>query len=122
MESNGKLPPLFIPSKTETLIPEFAVKDLPSDRTATLVPAFAVKDLPLGRTLMMITIRFLRNRALHKHWGRRVIGISGSLIWSETLTELIFPPVVNFGEVRRAQLAHCPHLHVGEPLGSFQIF
>ena len=32
-ESNGKLPHLFIPSKT-----------------AILVPAFAVKDLPLGRT------------------------------------------------------------------------
>ena len=28
-ESNGKLPHLFIPSKTATLIPEFAVEDLP---------------------------------------------------------------------------------------------
>ena len=37
--------------------------------------------------------------------GRRVIGISGSLMWSKTLMELIFNPVVNFGEVRRAQLA-----------------
>ena len=50
-ESNGKLPHLFIPSKTATLVPEFTVEDLPSDITATLVPAFAVKDLPLGRTL-----------------------------------------------------------------------
>ena len=55
-ESNGKLPHLFIPSKTATLVPEFAVEDLPLDRTATLVPAFAVKDLPLGRALMMIRI------------------------------------------------------------------
>ena len=32
-------------------------------------------------------------------------GISGSLIWSKTLMELIFNLVVNFGEVRMAQLA-----------------
>ena len=50
-ESNGKLPHLYIPSKTATLVPQFAVEDLPFDRTATLVPEFAVKDLPLGRTL-----------------------------------------------------------------------
>ena len=47
-ESNGKLPHLFIPSKTATLVPEFAVEDLPLSRTAALVPEFAVKDLPLG--------------------------------------------------------------------------
>ena len=50
-ESNGKLQHLCIPSKTTTLVPEFAVEDLPLERTATLVSAFAVKDLPLGRTL-----------------------------------------------------------------------
>ena len=44
--------------------------------------------------------------------GRRVIGISGSLIWSKILMELIFNPVVNFGEVRRAQLNN---LLVGAP-------
>ena len=33
-----------------------------------------------------------------------MIGISGSLIWSKTLMELIIP-VVNFGEVRRTHLA-----------------
>ena len=53
-ESNRKLQHLFIPSKTATLVPEFAVEDLPSSRTATLVPTFAVKDLPLGKTLMMM--------------------------------------------------------------------
>ena len=36
---------------TATLVPEFAVKDLPLGRTAVLVPEFAVKDLPMGRTL-----------------------------------------------------------------------
>ena len=50
-EYNGKLPHLIIPSKTVTLVPEFAVEDLPLGRTAALVLEFAVKDLPLGRTL-----------------------------------------------------------------------
>ena len=50
-ESNGKLPHLFIPSKTAALVPEFAVEDLPLDRIATLVPVYAVKYLPLDRTV-----------------------------------------------------------------------
>ena len=50
-ESNGKLPHLFISSKTVTLVCEFVVEDLPLGRTATMVPEFAVKNLPLGRTL-----------------------------------------------------------------------
>ena len=37
--------------KTATLVPGFAVEDLPLARTATLVPAFAVKHLALDRTL-----------------------------------------------------------------------
>ena len=49
-ESNGKLPHLFIPSKTATLVPEFAMEDLSLGRTAALVSEFAMKDLPLGRT------------------------------------------------------------------------
>ena len=48
-ESNGKLPHLFIPSKTATLVSEFAVEDLPLGRTAAMVPEIAVKDLPLGK-------------------------------------------------------------------------
>ena len=32
-ESNGKLPYLFIPSKTATLVPGSVVKDLPLERT-----------------------------------------------------------------------------------------
>ena len=50
-ESNGKLPHLFISSKTGILVSEFAVEDLPFGRTEVLVPEFAVKDLPLGRPL-----------------------------------------------------------------------
>ena len=41
-ESNGKLPDLFTPSKTATLVPEFAVEDRPLGRTTTLVPEFVV--------------------------------------------------------------------------------
>ena len=52
-ERNEKLTPLFIPSKTATLVPEFAVEGMPLGRIATLVPEFAVIDLPLGRTHMM---------------------------------------------------------------------
>ena len=55
-ESNGKLPNLFIPSKTATLVPECAVEDLDLSRTAALVPEFAVKDLPSGRTLMLMCV------------------------------------------------------------------
>ena len=51
VESNGKPSHLFIPSKTATLVPEFAMEDLPLSSTATLVPELAVEDLPLGRTL-----------------------------------------------------------------------
>ena len=47
-ESNGKLPHLFIPNKTATLVLEFSVEDMPLGRTAALVPEFSVKDLTLG--------------------------------------------------------------------------
>ena len=56
-ESNGKLPHLFIPSETATLVSEFEMEYLPLGRIAALLPEFAVKDLPLGRTLMMIKIK-----------------------------------------------------------------
>ena len=46
-----------------------------------------------------------------------MIGISGSLIWSKTLMELMFNPG---GEFRRSPVGpvsqiHSPHLHVGAP-------
>ena len=66
MESNGKLPQLIILSKTATLVPECEVEDQPLDGAAGMIPEFAIRDLPLGRTL--------------DNKGRRVIGISGSLI------------------------------------------
>ena len=52
-ERNGKLPHLFIPSKTATLVPDFAV-ELPLGRTVALVLRFAAKDLPLGRIRVAI--------------------------------------------------------------------
>ena len=52
-----------------------------------------------------------------------MIGISGSLIWSKILMELILTPVVNFGEVRRVQLAKSTLLtSMLVPLGSYQTF
>ena len=42
-ENNVKLPHLFTHSKTATLVPVFAVEDLPLGRSAALVPEFAVK-------------------------------------------------------------------------------
>ena len=53
-ESNGKLPHLFIPSKTATLVPDFVVEDLPLGRIAALVPVFAVQDLSLSRTVALV--------------------------------------------------------------------
>ena len=50
-EMQRKLLHLFIPSKTATMVLEFAMEDLPSGRTAALVPEFEVKDLPSGRTI-----------------------------------------------------------------------
>ena len=51
-----------------------------------------------------------------------MFGISGSLIWSNTLMELLFNPVANFAEVRRAQLAKSTLLtSTLGTLGSFQI-
>ena len=50
-ESKGKLPHLFIPSKTASLVLEFAVEDLALGRTSALVPEFVVKDLPLSKTI-----------------------------------------------------------------------
>ena len=64
-ESNGKLPHLFIPSKTATFVPKLAVEDLPLGRTTSLEPAFGVKDLVLGRTLRWLYIWAILQRLLH---------------------------------------------------------
>ena len=53
-ESNGKLLHLFIPSKSQTMVPGFVVEDLPLGRTAALVPEIAVKDLSWAEHSMMM--------------------------------------------------------------------
>ena len=49
--------------------------------------------------------------------GRRVIGISGSLIWSKTLMELIFNPCREFRWSPQGPVSqiHSPHLYVDAP-------
>ena len=65
---------------------------------------------------MDFTINYLKNIMAN--------GISGSLIWSKTLMELVFNPCGKFRcEVRRAQLAKSTLLTSSlVPLGSFEIF
>ena len=68
-ESNGNPPHLFISSKTGTLVPEFAVDDLPLDKNATLAPSFAVQDQPLDKTIwwryIYIAYRHISNLLTH---------------------------------------------------------
>ena len=66
-ENKGKLPHLFIPSETATLVPEFAEEDLPLGKTAAMVPEFAVKDLPLGRRLWCYIYIYIRIYMYHHH-------------------------------------------------------
>ena len=49
--------------------------------------------------------------------GRRVIGISGSLIWSKNLMELIFDPCGEFrwSPVDPISQMHSPHIYAGAP-------
>ena len=74
--------------------------------------------------LVSINIFFVNTNISYKtERGRRVIGISGSLIWSKTLMELIFNPCDGFRLSPEGPVSHIysPHLLVGAP-GTFQIF
>ena len=55
-ETNGKLPHLSIPSKTEAWVPEFAVEDLPLSITAALVSCVCSEGPALGKNTLMIII------------------------------------------------------------------
>ena len=90
---------------------------------------FIVQSDPLVRSVSLDTEEHKINFTVNIYYtsnllrGRRVIGISGSLIWSETLMELIFNPCGEFREVRRIQLAKStPLTYTLVLLGSFQIF
>ena len=71
----------------------------------------------LGKRWRFTTVLVLILVYLMTAMGQTVIGISGSLIWSKTLMELIFNPCGEFrwspeGPVNQI---HSPHLHVGVP-------
>ena len=51
-ESNWKLPHLFTSSKIATLVPAFAMEDLPLDRTTILIPVFAVNEPALEQKVL----------------------------------------------------------------------
>ena len=70
--------------------------------------------------LQKLSIDYVEGRCLriiYVYWGRRLIGISGSLIWSKTLMELIFNPCGEFRWSPEGPVSqiHSPHLHVGAP-------
>ena len=55
-ESNEKLLHVFIPCKTATLVPEFAVEDLLVGRTVALVPEFCSERPALGQNTLIMMI------------------------------------------------------------------
>ena len=95
-ERNGKLPHLFIHSKTSTFVPEFAEEDLSLSRTAALVPEFAVKVLPLGKILW-----WWRR---HCGWLHQLAALYWFSITSQTMSSyckiVIFYPLCKFKFVR----------------------
>ena len=95
-ESNRKLPHQFIPSKTSTLFPEFAVNNLPLGRTATLVPEFVLEDLPSAE----LQPRYLRLQWRTCPWAEHSDdwdGYSDDLYFLEPWWNWYLSPVVNFG-------------------------
>ena len=55
-DSYGKLREATVPihpCKTASLVPEFAIEDLPLCRIAALMPEFTVKDLPYGQNTLI---------------------------------------------------------------------
>ena len=82
-ESNGRLPHLFILSKTATTVPEFPLEILPLGRIAALVSEFALKDLHLGRTFSWwwwCAIYSYKEKMLYKIIGYSIFVISNHAI------------------------------------------
>ena len=86
-ESNGKLPHLFIPSKTATLVPEFAVEDLPLGIITALVHEFVVKDLPFSRTKLWKFVLHSESLGLKNEWEREVCFWVGIRVSSDSMVE-----------------------------------
>ena len=57
-ENNGKLPHLFIPSKTTTFFPEFTVDDLPLGRAAAFNDWVCSERPALGQNTLMLQFWF----------------------------------------------------------------
>ena len=64
-----------------------------------------------------ITTLYLYLCCYNNLWGRRMIGISGSLIRSKTLMELLFNPCVEFRWSPEGPVSqiHSPHIHIDAP-------
>ena len=124
-ESNRKLLQLFIPSKTATLLPEFAVEDVPLGRNSDDNHRYTGKNhliLPQGQIYSPILGNIISD-FIFVFIFFSLSDISGYLIWSKTLMELILTLAVNFGEVWRTQLAKSTLLtSTLVPLRSFKIF
>ena len=65
-ESNGKLLHLFIPSKTATLVPEFAMEDLPLGRIAALMPELQLSWHDLSLQIYEVTGWQLHSTTIHE--------------------------------------------------------
>ena len=55
-ESNGKIPHLFIPSKSAILVSEFAVEDLPLGRTLMMMISLRDTELHVPVLMMLCTV------------------------------------------------------------------
>ena len=93
---------------------------------STLICNLALSIIGVRRALVStspMNLHGLQCGYIYLIWGRRVIGISGSLICSKTLMELIFNPCGEFRLRPEGPISqnHCPHLHVDAP-GIFSYF
>ena len=84
----------------------FFFKGLPPDNLTCDFVTITYTNLCLTILCSLLNIR-----------GRRVIGISSSLIWSKTFVELIFNTCGEFRWSPEGPVSqiHSPHLHVGAP-------
>ena len=112
-ESNRKLSHLFIPSKTATLVPEFAVEDMHLGRTATLGLAFPTKDLPLGKTLWWWwwysgTAR-VHCPHIMKNWVHKSVPVTiYCLTWGLETAHKVFHSVLGQETGNNRNIAGCP--------------
>ena len=66
VESNGKLPHLFIPSKTAAWVPEFPVEDLPFEQNCGLGSLVCSGGPALGQNILMIFLETMNKKSCVK--------------------------------------------------------